>query len=310
LSTAATLSKFNGSLIFHSFSYTARDIFAAAKSAGHLTVLQQIDPGLTEEELVARKSVENPDVALNWTPAPPEYWKDWFEECQLADAIVVNSEWSKKGLVAQNVPPEKIITIPLMYDAPNHALSCHKTFPSCFHISAPLKVLFLGNLCARKGIGEMFEAIELLRGAPVRFCFVGPSEVRIPERVRANSQVTWYKAVPRAEVHDFYCRSHVFILPTHSDGFGLTQLEAQAWGLPVIASLHCGEVVKHGENGLLLPVVSGPAIAHAIETILKDPAQLSMMSVRSKKAAAEHSVERIFPEFVSSVTQILKKDHS
>jgi len=293
--------------VFHAFSYAAREIFAAAKRAGHFTVLQQIDPGLAEEELVAKTCMRHRELILDWTPAPGEYWLEWLEECRLADAIVVNSEWSRRGLVAKNIPSEKIVTVPLMYDVGTHAALCHRSFPSRFEESSPLKVIFLGNLCVRKGIAEMLEAVDLLRGAPVSFCFVGPSEVRLPEHIRANSRVDWRHAVPRVEVHGFYQQSHIFILPTHSDGFGLTQLEAQSWGLPVIASLNCGEVVRHGENGLLLPEVSGPVIADTIEAVLKDPSRLPTMSIRSKEIAAEYSVERIIPKFLSSVGQILER---
>jgi glycosyltransferase involved in cell wall biosynthesis len=293
--------------VFHAFSYAAREIFAIAKRAGHFTVLQQIDPGLAEEELIAETYLLHPALRSAWTPAPVEYWQEWLEECRLADAIVVNSEWSKRGLVAKNIPSEKIVTVPLIYEAGNHAAPCHKSFPSRFEQSSPLKVLFLGNLCVRKGIAEMLEAIDLLRGAPVNFCFVGPSEFRLPEHIRANSRVEWRDAVARVEVHGFYRQSHIFILPTHSDGFGLTQLEAQSWGLPVIASLNCGEVVRHGENGLLLPKVSGVVIAETIEAILRDPAQVPTMSIRSKEIAAEYSAEKIIPKFLSSVGQILEQ---
>jgi glycosyltransferase involved in cell wall biosynthesis len=293
--------------VFHAFSYAAREIFAAAKGARHFTVLQQIDPGLAEEELVAKTRMRHRELILDWAPAPGEYWQQWLEECRLADAIVVNSEWSRRGLVAKNVPSEKIVIVPLIYDAGNHAAPCHKSFPSRFEESSPLKVLFLGNLCVRKGIAEMLEAVDLLRDAPVSFCFVGPSEVRLPEHIRDNPRVDWCTAVPRGEVHGFYRHSHIFILPTHSDGFGLTQLEAQSWGLPVIASLNCGEVVRHGENGLLLPEVSGPVIAETIEAILKAPAQMPSMSIRSKEIAAEYSAERIIPKLLSSVDQILEQ---
>jgi glycosyltransferase involved in cell wall biosynthesis len=292
--------------VFHAFSYAAREIFAFARTAGYFTVLQQIDPGLAEEEIVAETCMRHRELILDWAPAPGEYWQEWLEECRLADAIIVNSEWSRRGLVAKNIPSEKIATVPLMYDAGNHATPRHQSFPSRFEKSSPLKVLFLGRLCVRKGIAEMLEAVDLLRDAPVSFCFVGPSEVRLPEHIRANSRVDWRDAVPRIGVHEFYQHSHIFILPTHSDGFGLTQLEAQSWGLPVIASLNCGEVVRHGENGLLLPEVSGPVIAETIEAILRDPTQIPTMSIRSKEIAAEYSTERIIPKFLSSVGQILE----
>jgi glycosyltransferase involved in cell wall biosynthesis len=50
-----------------------------------------------------------------------------------------------------------------------------------------------------------------------------------------------------------YDRADVFILPTLSDGYAITQLEALARGLPVIASRHCGSAVVHGKNGWILP---------------------------------------------------------
>jgi len=66
-----------------------------------------------------------------------------------------------------------------------------------------------------------------------------------------------------------------------SDGFGLTQLEAQAWRLPVIASRYCGEVVRDQVNGVVLEEVSGEAIAEVIRGLLRAPERLCAMSVRS-----------------------------
>ena len=69
---------------------------------------------------------------------------------------------------------------------------------------------------------------------------------------------------PRVTVESYYCDADVFILPTLSDGFGLTQLEAQAWKLPVIASRYCGDVVRDGFNGVVLEEVSARAIADVL----------------------------------------------
>ncbi|HWF89467.1 MAG TPA: glycosyltransferase, partial [Pyrinomonadaceae bacterium] len=68
---------------------------------------------------------------------------------------------------------------------------------------------------------------------------------------------------------------------TLSDGFGLTQLEAQAWKLPVIASRFCGEVVCDGMNGIVLDEVSGKTIADVIISLLRAPERLSAMSIQS-----------------------------
>jgi len=58
-------------------------------------------------------------------------------------------------------------------------------------------------------------------------------------------------------------------------------LEAQAWKLPVIASRYCGEVVRHGFNGVILDQVSGAAIADVLLQFLRSPETLCAMSVRS-----------------------------
>ena len=102
-----------------SYSYTALEPFRYAKAHGWKTLLVQIDPGPEEERIVAEEAARVPQLAGDWQPAPPEYWAFWREECKLADRIVVNSEWSREGLVRGGVPSEKISIIPLAYEAPD-----------------------------------------------------------------------------------------------------------------------------------------------------------------------------------------------
>ena len=128
------------------------------------------------------------------------------------------------------MPGEKIHVVPLAYDPPEQASRFKRVYPKSFTTARPLRVLFLGSLIPRKGIHEMLEAATLLSCAPVEFWFVGAG-VRPP--VHAESpHVRWIGPVARERVHEFYRDADVFILPTHSDGFGLTQLEAMAWGAP------------------------------------------------------------------------------
>jgi glycosyltransferase involved in cell wall biosynthesis len=70
--------------------------------------------------------------------------------------------------------------------------------------------------------------------------------------------------VPRSEVGRIYQEADCFILPTLSDGYALTQLEALSQGLPVIASKHCGEAVTNGHNGWILEDLEPATIAAAM----------------------------------------------
>lgn len=73
----------------------------------------------------------------------------------------------------------------------------------------------------------------------------------------------------------------MFLFPTLSDGFGLTQLEAQAWQLPIIASRFCGEVVKDQVNGVILSTVTAEAIAAVLQNWIKHPELLLALSRQS-----------------------------
>ena len=280
------LSTLNSQPICFSYSYAARDIFRFAKQRGWKTVLGQIDPGPFEEEIVAKEVARVPELAPNWRRAPRQYWDNWREECELADRIVVNSEWARAGLLEAGVNGEKLSVIPLAYQmsevrglttedrGQRSEVRGGRQYPDRFDEQRPLRVLFLGQVNLRKGVARLFDAIRLLNDEPIDFQFVGPAQISIPDDIRSNPRVRWFGGVSRGETASFYRRADVLIFPTLSDGFGLTQLEAQAYGLPIIASRDCGDVVRDGVNGLTLPDLSGESIADALQRCLCEPDRL------------------------------------
>jgi glycosyltransferase involved in cell wall biosynthesis len=268
----------NGNHTIFAYSYAAKDIFSFARARGWRTVLGQIDPGPAEERIVAGLQQTSSIPHTHWEPAPRAYWDNWRHECSLADQIVVNSAWSRDALIAEGVVAEKIRVIPVAYEANNDARSFQRQYPRAFSAERPLRVLFLGQINLRKGVAQLLDAVKLLSGEDVEFWFVGPMQLRVPQELRLHPQVRWFGVAPRAQVESYYRDADVFILPTLSDGFGLTQLEAQAWKLPVIASRYCGEVVRDGVNGVVLEEVSGVAIAEVIRGLLRSPDRLSVMS--------------------------------
>jgi glycosyltransferase involved in cell wall biosynthesis len=263
------------------YSYAAKEIFEFARARGWRTVLGQIDPGPAEERIVSTLQQTSLIKHTHWEPAPKAYWDNWRHECSLADQIVVNSEWSKDALITEGIVPEKIQVIPVAYEAANDTGSFQRHYPRAFSAERPLRVLFLGQINLRKGVAQLLEAVKLLSDEHVEFWFVGPMQVSVPQELKLHPKVRWFGVAPRVAVESYYRDADVFILPTLSDGFGLTQLEAQAWKLPVIASRYCGEVVRDGFNGAILEEVSARAIAEVIRGFLRSPERLSSLSVRS-----------------------------
>lgn len=268
----------NGPRTVFAYSYAAERIFEFARKRGWRTVLGQIDPGPAEEQLIAQlheKARQN-----HWKPAPAEYWNSWRNECALADQIVVNSSWSRDALLRDGVQAEKIKIVPVAYEAPE-SISYERDYPGAFTSQRPLRVLFLGQINVRKGVAQLLDAVKLLGRENVEFWFVGPMQISIPSELKNDARLKWFGVVPRSQVHEYYKNADVFLFPTLSDGFGLTQLEAQSWKLPVVASRRCGEVVRDGINGVLLEEVSGQAIADVLLKFLQSPEILKAMSAQS-----------------------------
>ncbi len=268
----------NQTVVF-AYDYVARTIFRHAKERGWLTVLEQVDPGIVEEEIVRAEHDKNPDLETEWRPAPRRYWSEWEEECDLSDRIVVTSDWSQRALETAGIARNKIRVIPLAYETTTKPIN--RTYPSRFSKKRPLRVLFLGQVNLRKGIARLLEAARGLGEHPIEFRVVGPCQISLTENHRRVSNIRWFGPTPRMRTAGFYRESDVFILPTLSDGFALTQLEAQAWRLPIIASRNCGEVVRDGENGLILPEVTEVEIQRAILKVMDNPSLLQRLAANS-----------------------------
>ena len=269
-----------------SYSYTALEPFRYAKARRWKTVLFQIDPGPEEEEIVAGEAARVPDLAGGWHPAPAEYWAYWREECEIADRIIVNSEWSRDGLVRGGVPRDKMSVIPLacepgISDGRLAEPRLQPRYPDRFTFERPLRVLFLGLINLRKGVARLLEAARILRDEPVEFWMVGPVEIANASTIADTARVKWFGRATRRQAAEFYRKADLFILPTLSDGFAITQLEAQAHGLPVIASKNCGRVVESGLNGIVLDQPNATCIAHAVRDCVANPDRLEGLASAS-----------------------------
>jgi len=96
------------------------------------------------------------------------------------------------------------------------------------------------------------------------------------------------------DLDDFYAALDLYIMPSRSEGWGLTALRAMAFGLPVIASNVGGlpELVEHARSGWLVPPESPEALADAIMDAASNPALWSDFGRNARARAAQFSIER------------------
>ncbi len=250
-----------------------------AKALGLHTILGQIDPSRKEYEIVLEEEKKFPGLSRYPLSIPDAYFNRRKQEWDLADLIVVNSPWSKQALVEQRVPEQRLRVIPLAYEGPvrNEALAPKN--------ASGITVLFLGQVILRKGIQYLLEAAQHLKGEPVEFRVVGPLGINLGAWPDLPPHVKWVGSVPRSRVKAEYLAADVFVLPTLSDGFAITQIEAMSYGVPVIATSNCGEVVNHQQDGWIIPPRDGNALAKVIQEYLE-------LSPGERQAFRNHAIQR------------------
>jgi glycosyltransferase involved in cell wall biosynthesis len=276
---------------FFGFNTGCLETIYALKQRGVVTVCDQIDPGRVEEEMVFEEARKWP----GWQDAPGRIPDEYFErlraEWAAADLVLVNSEWSKRALVQQGVPAEKQFVVPVAYEPPtifSYSVRQSRT---------QLTVLWLGSVNLRKGIPYLIEAAKLLKDEPIRFVIAGPIQISQEALKSAPASMQFLGKVPRVRTAEIYKSADVFVLPTVSDGFAITQIEAMGFGLPVVTTPNCGEVVTHGHDGLIVPACDSKALAEALLSLVRDPKLVESMSQNALSKACNfrlpHQAEHV-----------------
>src|SRR5262249_37505886 len=101
--------------------------------------------------------------------------------------------------------------------------------------------------------------------------------------------------IPQSELFGHYRSADVLVFPTLCDGFGMVVTEAFAQGLPVITTNRAGasDLVRHEENGLIVPAGDASALAEALEWCLTHRTELTLM----RRAALETAASRQWHDF-------------
>lgn len=158
-----------------------------------------------------------------------------------------------------------------------------------------------------KGVGEFVEAARLLRarGHQARFVLVGQPDPANPNAIASDQLDEWRRSEVvqlwghRTDMPEVLRSAHIVCLPSYREGLPKVLIEAAACGRPIVTTdaPGCREIVRHGENGLLVPVRNAADLADAIEQLLGDPElRLRFGLCGREMAVAEFSEARVVQE--------------
>jgi glycosyltransferase involved in cell wall biosynthesis len=295
---------------YFGYSYSSLEAMRVEKEKGNLCVLDQIDPGEREHEIIYQENSKWPNYVQSTNQrVPQEVYERLHEEWKLADIILVNSEWSKTCNVEKGAPKEKIHIIPLAFEN-THVISnidqILDTVSSNFSENQLVRILWVGRVTLQKGIQYLVEAALLLQDQPVEFLVAGDVSISLSAMKRAPSNIRWLGKVSHSKKQELLQSSTSFVLPTLSDGFAMTQLEAMSSGLPVIVSPNCGRVVEEGKTGFIIPPRDPGAIADAIKRFIDDPYLKQKMSRHCLNASKKYTIDAYSNNLLKAIHSIKK----
>ncbi|MBU1726652.1 MAG: glycosyltransferase family 4 protein, partial [Candidatus Omnitrophica bacterium] len=165
----------------------------------------------------------------------------------------------------------------------------------------PVRLLFVGQIAAHKGIATVIRALEILNkrsGNGFTLTIAGSFPVADYEgyikelivNLGLKDKVTITGQLSRESIISLYGQHDILIFPSVWDEpFGLVLLEAMASGLPVVATGTGGssEIVRDGYNALIFPKEDAAACADRIQSLIKDKELFERIRANARRTVEE-----------------------
>ena len=188
--------------------------------------------------------------------------------------------------------------------------------PGGGHLSDVPVVVLPARMLRDKGVVEFVEAARLLRerGHQARFVLVGGLDPANPAALTQDTLARWCREGivewwgHRDDMATVLRDCRLVVLPSYREGLPRALLEAAASGRAIIASdvPGCREIVRSGENGLLVPARDSVALADAIGTLIDDPRRCLEMGRKGRLIAeSEFSVNEVVDRHLDVYERLL-----
>jgi glycosyltransferase involved in cell wall biosynthesis len=212
---------------------------------------------------------------LNFNGIDPRVIVKEESEYELADIITVPSEFVKQSFVKMGVSINKLVKIP--YGTRLERFKKIST-PS----ETKFRVLWVGNISVQKGFIYALIAFQRLNNPLKEFIVVGSFENELKGLLMKMdlTNVYFLGNLDNKKLPELYSGSHVFVLSSIQEGFGMVMGEALACGCPVIATENTGalDLYSDGIEGFIVPIRSPESILEKLQFLSDNPILRKKMS--------------------------------
>jgi len=164
-----------------------------------------------------------------------------------------------------------------------------------FGLKKELIILYVGTLKKIKGVKYLIEAFNEIKDKNIFLWIIGDGEEKENlKKISKNKNMIFLGKKENKEIPNFMKSADIFVLPSLSEGFPNSILEAMASGLPIISTKTKGipEIVKK-ENGILVPIRNSQEIKYSLIELLKSPKKREYFSNNNLKEIKNYSWEKV-----------------
>ncbi|MFH1313435.1 MAG: glycosyltransferase family 4 protein [Candidatus Eisenbacteria bacterium] len=223
--------------------------------------------------------------------------------------FVVVSESTRDDLVRRGIPRDNI---EIVYNAVDHV----RYTPVESSLSPVPLVGYVGRIKRYKRVDHLLEALAIVAKTipDVRLALAGsgdylPSLVTQAGKLGISDRVDFMGSVSEQEKIDMLRKSHVVVNPSSKEGWGVTVIEANACGAPVIASDVPGlrDAVVDGETGFLVPYGDIDGFAARIKQVLSNHSLRTTLSRQAIDWAKRFNWDDSADAILKVIDQLVQK---
>jgi glycosyltransferase involved in cell wall biosynthesis len=238
--------------VLHGWNLHVRRTFQALKGEGWKLCAERSCPHNAFQDQLLKDEARR--LGLNYH-SDPRALDEAIEELYLADMISIPSRYSAQSY------HDPILKAKLRMNPLGCNINMHPQFSRS---RMPLRVLMVGNEFLRKGTHYLIEAFRLIKEPSARLKIRGSVPREYARRIQ-DPRIEILGPVTKSRLDTLYRWANVFCLPSVDEGFGLTTLEALAYGLPLVITDNVGSAdVLDPAVTCVVPIRDGRAIEKGI----------------------------------------------
>lgn len=213
---------------------------------------------------LAKENHLNTALVAHLTKDDAAVYGIYAREIQLADLVLCGSAFVKESCLALGADAAKLQVLPYGAD-----LTLFRPAEAPLKRTKTIKVAFVGSVNYRKGADVLLQAWRRLANdfCNIELHFYGNIQMELPPA----KGVVCHGFIHQADLAAELQTCHISVLPSFFEGSSLAIYQSMAMGLAVITTPNAGSIVKHEQNGLLVPYGDADALYQSLFTLITEP---------------------------------------